>query len=148
MPLNLTNQPINNLFDPKVRPYQMLPLRARVDLGAMSINKIPALLEPHHQIFSCHMQNTRWGSLTILQRCSWCILQPQLTGPKVVNVWINTDLRISKFYSFKLSDMFVKIICYQVFSSKKRWYLSERKYFKRENEDSSAKCSRVCLALM
>ena len=24
---------------------------------------------------------THWGSLTPLQRCSWCIMQPQLTGP-------------------------------------------------------------------
>ena len=28
------------------------------------------------------MQDTRWGSLTPLQRSSWCILQPQLTGPQ------------------------------------------------------------------
>ena len=37
-------------------PYQVLPLRARVDLGAMAMKgysafpKAPALLEPHHQI--------------------------------------------------------------------------------------------------
>ena len=39
-------------------PYQVLPLRARADLGAMTVKryssfpKAPALLEPHHQIFS------------------------------------------------------------------------------------------------
>ena len=27
-------------------------------------------------------QNTRWGNLTPLKRCSWCILQLQLTGPQ------------------------------------------------------------------
>ena len=45
----------------------MLPLWARVDLGAMAMKgystfpKAPALLEPHHQIVLCHIQNTRWG---------------------------------------------------------------------------------------
>ena len=45
----------------------MLPLHARVDLGAMAMKgysafpKAPALLEPHHQIVSCHIQDTRWG---------------------------------------------------------------------------------------
>ena len=44
------------LFDPYIGPYQVLPLRARVDLGAMATKeysafpKAPALLEPHHQI--------------------------------------------------------------------------------------------------
>ena len=40
----------------------MLSLQARVDLGAMAMKgesvfpKAPALLEPHHQIISCHME--------------------------------------------------------------------------------------------
>ena len=44
----------------------MLPLRARVDLGAMAMKgysafpKVPALLEPHQQIVYCHIQDTRW----------------------------------------------------------------------------------------
>ena len=43
--------------------------------------KAPALLEPHHQIVSCHIQDIRLGGcLTLLQGCSQCILQPQLTG--------------------------------------------------------------------
>ena len=46
------------LFDPQIGPYQVLPLWARVDLGAMvmkgysAFSKAPALLEPHHQIVS------------------------------------------------------------------------------------------------
>ena len=42
----------------------MLPLRARVDLGTMAMKgysafpKAPALLEPHHQIVECHIQDT------------------------------------------------------------------------------------------
>ena len=44
------------LFDPKIGPYQLLPLRPTVDVGAMAMKgysvflKAPALLEPHHQI--------------------------------------------------------------------------------------------------
>ena len=74
----------------------MLPLRARVYLGAMAINgysafpKTPALLEPHHQIVQCHIQDTRYGGgLTPLQRYSQCILQPQLTGQKKKKICIH-----------------------------------------------------------
>ena len=41
------------LFNPLLGPYQMLPFRARVDIGAMAMKgysafpKAPALLEPH-----------------------------------------------------------------------------------------------------
>ena len=45
----------------------MLPLRARVDLGAMAIKgysalpKAPESLEPRHEIVYCHIQDTRMG---------------------------------------------------------------------------------------
>ena len=70
----------------------MLPFRARVDLGAMAkkgcsaFPKPPALLESHHQIVYCHIQDTRWESLTPQQRCSQCIPQPQLTCLKILLV--------------------------------------------------------------
>ena len=60
----------------------MQPIRVRANLRAIAVNvystfpKAQALLEPHHQIVQCHIQDTRWGSLTPLQRCSLCILQP------------------------------------------------------------------------
>ena len=44
------------LFNPQIGPYQVLPLRARVDLGSMAkkgcsaFHKPPASLEPYHQI--------------------------------------------------------------------------------------------------
>ena len=42
------------LFDPKIGPYQVLPLRARMNVGVMAMkeystfSKALALLEPHH----------------------------------------------------------------------------------------------------
>ena len=44
------------LFNPLIGPYQVLPLWAKVDLGAMAMKgysafpKAPASLEPRHQI--------------------------------------------------------------------------------------------------
>ena len=73
-------------------PYQVLPFRVSVDLGAMAMKgysafpKAPALLEPHYQTVLCHIQDTRWGGLTLLQRCSRCILQPQPTGQRICGV--------------------------------------------------------------
>ena len=49
----------------------MLPLRARVNLGAMAMKgysafpKAPVLLEPRHQIIKCHVHDTRWGILPL-----------------------------------------------------------------------------------
>ena len=49
----------------------MLLLRDRVDLGAMAMKgcsafpEAPALLEPHHQIVSCHIQDTPWGGVGV-----------------------------------------------------------------------------------
>ena len=45
------------LFNPLIRPYQVLPLQARVDQGAKAMKEYssfpiaPALLESYHQIF-------------------------------------------------------------------------------------------------
>ena len=45
------------MYFSSIGPYQVLPLRVRVDLEAMAMKgksafpKAPALLEPHHQIF-------------------------------------------------------------------------------------------------
>ena len=54
------------LFNPEIGPYEVLPLRARVDLGAMAMKgcsvfpKASALLGPRHQSVWCHIQDTRW----------------------------------------------------------------------------------------
>ena len=54
------------LFDPLIGSYQVLPLWARVDLGAMVIKeysafpKAPVLLEPHSRLFSVIIQDTCW----------------------------------------------------------------------------------------
>ena len=42
--------------------------------------KAPTLLEPHHQIVQCHIQDICWGGgPTPMQRSSRCILQPHPT---------------------------------------------------------------------
>ena len=80
--------------------YQVLQLRAREDLVAIAMKrysaspKAQALLKPHHQIVLCHILDTCWGSLTPLQKCSQCILQPQLTGPDDV---LDCDLVVNEF---------------------------------------------------
>ena len=69
------------LFNPLV-----LPLPARVNLGAMAMkeysafSKASVVLASLHQIVKCHIQDTRWGCLNPLQRSSLCSLQPQPTG--------------------------------------------------------------------
>ena len=48
-------------IDPELGPYPVRPLRVRVILGAkryFTFSKARALLEPHHQIFLCHRQDT------------------------------------------------------------------------------------------
>ena len=72
------------LFDPSIGPFQVLPPRARMDLGTIAIKGYAAFpkairLEAHHQIVSCHIQDTLWGCLTSLQRCNQSVLQPQPT---------------------------------------------------------------------
>ena len=53
------------LFNPWIEPYQDLPFRATVDLGVMEMKgyfafpKPTALLEPHHQIVKCPVQDIR-----------------------------------------------------------------------------------------
>ena len=66
--------------------YQVLPLWARVDLGAMAMKGYSTF--PKHywsltiKLFSVISRTLFgwWGSLTPLQRCNQCILQPPLTG--------------------------------------------------------------------
>ena len=52
----------------------MLPLRARLDLGDITIKGYSAI--PKAQA----LQDPRWGNPTPLQRCRRCIPQPQPTG--------------------------------------------------------------------
>ena len=102
----------------------MLPLRARVDLGAMAMKrysafpKAPALLEPHYQIVLCHIQDTRWASLTPLQRCSRCIQQPQPTGP-ISQGYLKRyfDNRIACFIESYLLFSLLDIFCLSLFFS-------------------------------
>ena len=63
----------------------MLPLRIRVNPGAMAMKGYfafpdpKALLKTRNQIVLCYIQDTRWESLNPLLRCNRRILQPQPT---------------------------------------------------------------------
>ena len=70
-----------------IRPYQVLSLRSRVDLGAMAMKgysvfpKPPVLLKPHHQIVWC-----RWGSLTVCKEAVGVFYSPSRLG-NLNNCW-------------------------------------------------------------
>ena len=50
-------------------------------MGYTASLKALAILQPHHQIILCHVQDTCWMSLILVQRYSRCILQHQWTRP-------------------------------------------------------------------
>ncbi len=79
MPLVLFN-PLDRVLSGAIIPGQSGP-RSDGNEGVLHMGpKASALLEPHHQIVLCHIRTLVRGGLTPLQRCSRCILQPQLTG--------------------------------------------------------------------
>ena len=51
------------------------------------------------EIVYCPIQDTHWGSFTSMQRCSRCILQPQLTG---LSWWDNLWQPGTLFFCYKL----------------------------------------------
>ena len=76
----------------------MLPRRARVDLGAMAMKGYSTFPKaPQHcwnltiRLFSVISRTLVRGGLTPLQRCSQCILQPQLTG----ELWYKVPILIN-----------------------------------------------------
>ena len=80
------------LFDLLIRPYQVLPLQVRVDLGVMTMkryfifSKTPRL-ETHNQIVSCHIQDTHWGKFLPLCRDAVSIFySPSQVGSILFNI--------------------------------------------------------------
>ena len=67
-------------------------------------------LEPHHKI-DCPKQYNPWWRVSFIlpQRCSWHILQPQLTG--VMNTWIYIYIYIYLSLSLSLS-LYIYIYIY------------------------------------
>ena len=80
------------IFDPEIGPYQVLPLRVRADLGAMTMkgnsafSKAPVLLKPYHQNFACHIRTLVRGDLPL---CRYVVeqLHSRVTYYKVMNSW-------------------------------------------------------------
>ena len=60
--------------------------------GYSTFPKAPALLESHHQIVLCHIQNTCLRGLTPQQRCSQCILQSKSPGQDIDLNFLNEQL--------------------------------------------------------
>ena len=61
------------LFDPLIGPDQVLPIRARVDQGAIAMKGYSIFpkalgLEHHHLIVSCYNQDTRYAGVSPLYR--------------------------------------------------------------------------------
>ena len=113
----------------------MLPLQVRVDLGVMVMKrysafpKAPALLEPHHQMVSCHIQETP------LQR--QFIQQPHVYTLGLDNC-ISCTFILTFFVLLFLQSYLHTVIWYQVFLSNTNnlhmviWYqvfLSNTNYF-------------------
>ena len=69
------------LFDSMIWPYQMLPIRTNVDLGAMAVDGYSAFPKLQHywsliiRLFSVKYQDAHWGSFTALPRWNRCIVQ-------------------------------------------------------------------------
>ena len=81
------------IYSPYIRPYQVLPLQAIVELGVMAIKGIgyPPKLQLYWSLtirflVSYLGHSFGWGFLNPLKGCNWCILHPQPTGLTVV--WI------------------------------------------------------------
>ena len=94
------------LFNPKIGPYQVLPLRARVDLGPIAMKgcsvfpKAPALREKSPSDFlQPYPGHSLGGGLKPLQRCSQCILQPEPTGKIYMCVCVRVKF-IRKIFFF------------------------------------------------
>ena len=91
----------------------MLPLQTRVDMRAMaiygdSIFPKSRLLNPHDKIVLCHIQDTHWGDLTHLQRCSRCILQAKSTEFSYISIsktvlFLTIQFSISHFSAHSLN---------------------------------------------
>ena len=71
---------------------------------AVSVFYSPSRLSPDGLI-SC--QNTRWKCLTLLQRCSRCILKPQATGPWWFNIMSEHSLEKS-YPSIEMQTVYSK----------------------------------------
>ena len=103
-------------------PYQVLPLRARVDLWAMAMKMYSTFPKASVSLdcFVSYLGHPLGSGLTSLPRCSRCILQPQSTGQYFCRVkWfqrlpINTN-DSCQHYSF---------VCTQLNGSKFRKWLN------------------------
>ncbi len=63
--------------------------------GYSAFPKAPALLEPHHQIVSCHNQDTPWGRgvLPICREAGSVFYSPSRLGNQIIQISISTQFK-------------------------------------------------------
>ena len=80
------------IFDPYIEPNQVLPLQARMDLGALAMKgystfpKAPALQEPRHQIVLCHFRTLIVVVLTLGKDTVVVFYSPSRPDWKINNI--------------------------------------------------------------
>ena len=129
-------------------PYQVLLHRVRMDLGAMALKeyfafpKVPALLEPHNQIVSCHMQDTCWGVLPLWREAVGIFYRPSRLGMQIfcwtlafhslfISVFVNTVSVSSLLNTFHLYKYIQFFISFRIFGLLPRYFLSYSQRFGR-----------------
>ena len=91
----------------------MLPLQVRVNLGAIAMKrystfpKAPGLEPCHHCLMSYLEHSLVEDALSSLQRCSLCILQPQLTELFIISFLHKNNIYITLIEKTRLSFKYI-----------------------------------------
>ena len=116
--LKYTGETPTFLLDLLIEPYQVLSVWVRQDLAVMvrkgysTLPKSPALLKPHTQMVLCHIQDTHWRHLALLQRSSLYTLQPQVTGPWNYNLILVLLLKAIVKWLASTENIYIYIYIY------------------------------------
>ena len=83
-------------YSPKIQHYESLTIwlanvifRTLVVVGVIHLNR-----DAVGVFYSPNQMHTRWGCLTLLQRCSRCILQPQPNGPTLGVFYPSAEMQL------------------------------------------------------
>ena len=133
------------LFDSLIELYQVLPLRNRLDLGAMAMKvyfpfpKPPVLLEPHHQIILCYIRTIVGELLLHCRDAVGVFYNPNRLGYRTLpkECPVAHRLHLCRGVTLKRCSRCILTApppttwAIQVVSIIKYFYLTYRRYFKR-----------------